>query len=107
MAFIRIFLFAVFMAATACMAGNVENVWYGEYDYYASGGETAGGSQIMVHITVKIDKQRGEERCQLSADGYQTYDRILCTTAMDKNRLTLQFKSYPDGSIVNPIGVEE
>lgn len=107
MTFIRILLFTVFMAATACMAGNTENAWYGEYDYFASGGETAGGSQIMMHITLKIDKQGSEERCQLNADGYQTYDRILCTTAMDKNRLTLQFKSYPDGSTVNPIGVEE
>ena len=107
MTFIRILLFAVFMAATACMAGNTENAWHGEYDYFASGGETAGSSQIMMHITLKIDKQGGKERCQLIADGYQTYDRILCTTAMDKNRLTLQFKSYPDGSIVNPIGVEE
>jgi hypothetical protein len=107
MTFIRILLFTVFMAATACMAGNTENAWSGEYDYFSSGGETAGGSKIMMHITLKIDKQGGEERCQLNADGYQTYDRIVCTAAMDKNRLTLRFKSYPDGSIANPIGVEE
>ena len=107
MASIRILVLNVFMVATACMAGGTENVWYGEYSYYASGGQTAGGSQIMMDITLKIDKQGGKESCELNADGYQTYDRILCTTAMDKNRLTLQFKSYPDGKIVNPIGVVE
>ena len=107
MTFIRILLVTVFMAATACMAGSEGNAWYGEYHYFASGGETAGGSQIMKDITLKIDKQGGEERCQLNADGYQTYDRILCTTAENKNQLALRFKSYPDGKIVNPIGVVE
>lgn len=107
MTFVRFLLFTVFMAATACMAGNTENAWYGIYDYFSSGGETAGGSQIMMHITLKIDKEGGEEKCQLNADGYQTYDRILCTTVMNKNELTLKFKSYPDGKTVNPIGVEE
>ena len=103
---IRILLFSVFMAATACMAGSAENPWQGEYRYFSSGGETVGGSQIMMSITVKIDKQGNKERCQLNADGYQTYDRILCTTAMSKNQLLLQFKSFEDGKTANEIGVE-
>ena len=42
-----------------------------------------------------------------NADGYQTYDRILCTTAMSKNQLILQIKSYEDGKTANEIGVEQ
>lgn len=94
------------MATTACRAGSVENAWHGQYRYFAAAGETAGGSPIMMDITLKIG-QPGKENCELHADGYQTQDRIRCTAITDKNRLTLQFKSYPDGSIVNPIGVEE
>ena len=102
---IRFLMFSIFMLATACMAGGTENVWQGEYSYYASGGQTAGGSQIMMDITLKIDKQGAKESCELNADGYQTYDRILCTTAMNKNQLTLQFKSYADGRLVNKYDV--
>ncbi len=105
MTFIRFLVFNVCMLATACMADNAQNEWYGEYSYFASGGQTTGGSQIMMDITVKIDKQGGKESCELNADGYQTFDRILCTTVINKNRLTLQFKSYEDGSVVNPIDV--
>jgi hypothetical protein len=103
---IRFLILGVCMFATACMANNTENAWYGQYEYFSSGGETVGGSQIMLDITLKIDKQGGKESCQLNADGYQTYDRILCTTAVKNNRLTLQFKSYADGKIANEIGVE-
>ena len=106
MTFIRILLSSVFMTATACMAGTADNPWHGEYHYFSSGGETVGGSQIMMNITLKLDKQGGAERCQLNADGYQTYDRILCTTAINNNQLTLQFKSYEDGKTANEIGVE-
>ena len=106
MTFIRILLLSAFMVATACMAGSTDNAWYGEYHYFVSGGETVGGSQITMNITLKLDKQGSEEKCQLNADGYQTYDRILCTTAMNKNQLILQFKSYEDGKTANEIGVE-
>ena len=106
MTFIRILLFSIFMVATACTAGGADNAWYGEYRYSASGGETVSGSQILMNITVKIEKPGNEERCRLDADGYQTYDRILCTTATNKNQLMLQFKSYENGKIVNEIGVE-
>ncbi|MBI3561068.1 MAG: hypothetical protein HY080_05060 [Gammaproteobacteria bacterium] len=102
----RLFVFSVYLFAAACMAGNPENPWVGEYKYFASGGQTAGGSQIMVDITLKIDNQGNKASCQLNADGFQRYDRILCTTTLDNNQLTVHFKSYGDGSVVNPIGVD-
>ncbi len=101
MTFIRFLVFNVCMVATACMAGTAESAWYGEYSYFASGGETAGGSQIMMDITVKIDKQGLKEICELHADGFQTNETIFCTTAMNKNQLMILFKSHEDGRIIN------
>lgn len=106
MTFIRIILFSISMVTTVCMAGSADNTWYGEYHYSTVGGETARNLPITTDITLHISKQGNEVRCQLNAEGYQTYDRIVCTTAMDKNQLTLRFKSYADGSTVNPMGVE-
>lgn len=89
-----------------CLAGDTKSDWYGQYDYSAEGGHTAGGSPIWMDITLIVDKQGSKDICQISADGYQTYDRLLCTVMIGKGRLDLQFKSYEDGAILSPIGVE-
>lgn len=81
---VRLIVLSFCVTAIACMADSTENVWDGEYSYYASGGHTAGGSPIMVDITLKIGAQGGKESCELNADGYQTYDRILCTAVVKK-----------------------
>lgn len=95
------------MLTTACMASNVGQTWVGEYHYSIVGGETARHLPVTTDITVKISQQGNTVKCQLDADGYQTYDRIVCTPVMDNHQLTLRFKSYTDGSIVNPLGVAE
>jgi hypothetical protein len=105
MTFIRFLVLSVFMLATACMASSTDNVWHGEYSYSASGGQTAGGSQIMLEITLKIEPQGTKEVCELTLEGYQKDETILCTTAIDNSRLALQFKSYADGRVVNKYDV--
>ena len=109
MTIIWLWMFNLFMLAAAYTAGSSADpavkVWQGEYSYYASGGQTRGGSQIMMDIMLKIDPQAGDKYCELNADGYQTYDRIVCTAAVDKNRLVVRFKSYEDDRIVNEYDV--
>lgn len=107
MTFIRILLLSFAMVATACMAGNLDQAWVGEYHYSIVGGETARHLPVTTDITLKISQQGNLVKCQLNADGYQTYDRIVCTPVMDNHQLTLQFKSYTDGNTVNPLGVAE
>lgn len=61
----------------------------------------------MMCITLAIGQRDREHRCELHADGFQTQDRIWCTATTHRNRLILQFKSYADGTVVNPFGFEE
>jgi hypothetical protein len=103
---IRFLILGACMVATACMASNAENDWHGQYEYFASGGETVGGSQIMLDITLKIGKQGLKEICELELSGFQRYETLLCTAAINKNQMTIQFKSYEDGRIVNKSDVE-
>ena len=105
MMLIRVLLLGTFMIATACMAGGTENEWYGEYSYFSSGGQTAGGSKIMLDIKLKLSKQGLNETCELDLVGYQKDETILCTTTINNNRLALQFKSYADGRMVNKYDV--
>lgn len=106
MAILRFLVLIFCVSISSCLAGDIQSDWYGQYNYSAGSGSTAGGSPIWMDITLIVDKQGTKNICQINADGYQTYDRLLCTVVMGKDRLILQFKSYEDGAILSPIGVE-
>ena len=61
----------------------------------------------MMAITLELSSHEGKTQCLLSADGYQTYDRIVCSAELANNNMVIKFKSYTDGKVLNPIGVEE
>lgn len=91
---------------SACSAGNNPKNWQGSYSYYESGGQTAGGSQIMMDINLKIDFNDPKSRCILKMEGYQKNEVIYCDFNENDSLLDITFKSYDDGSTKNKYGIE-
>ena len=77
--------------------------WTGSYEYTASLGRTAGGTAINITYEVTI---RPDGSAVIQATGYQTDDEIRCDTRVQGNRISLYFKSYPDGGNLNQFGVQ-
>jgi hypothetical protein len=74
--------------------------WDGEYSYYASYGESSGGSVIQEEFTVKIAESKPES-CEIDIYGYQTNEEIICITKAEGDSVTLLFKSYKSGDVKN------
>lgn len=94
-------VYLLWTLTTACVASGGESAWNGEYTSYVSGGQTRGGSPIMMNITLTIDKHISAETCKIELSGFQTYESIFCTTALNNDRLVVMFKSHQDGRLVN------
>ncbi|MDH5654089.1 MAG: DUF5991 domain-containing protein [Gammaproteobacteria bacterium] len=81
---------------------NAAEEWDGKYEYHTSLGTTVGGSVIMLMYELSVSKTD----CTLNIDGYQTMDRIKCRADAKGDQLLVRFKSYADGSVKNPFGIE-
>ncbi len=101
MKLLRYFVLGIGLIVSACMANNAVGPWDGEYQFAGLGGETGGGSPIMMDITLTIKKSGSDGYCLLHADGFQTTDRIVCALTDTGNKLDVRFKSYEDGKILN------
>lgn len=92
-------LLGMLWGVTAC-AGHSE--WSGEYIYEADLGENVAEQSIIVEYVLDVDGNS----CQLSIQGYQVSEIVLCTADGSKTTLNILFKSYEDGSVKNAYDVE-
>lgn len=99
-------LIVAFGLLAACVEATPAGPWDGEYTYGGYGGRTAGGSAIMMKITVSINDPKFEQACVLQALGFQTDERIFCATTAKGDALEVRFKSYSDGGTANEFGNE-
>lgn len=102
---LRLFVFS-FSLLTACTPPATAGPWDGEYEYGGFGGRTAGGSAIMMEVTLSINSPKFKQGCVFQAMGFQTDTKIFCTAAIKGDALEIQFKSYSDGGILNEFGNE-
>lgn len=102
---LRLFVFS-FSLLIACTLPATAGPWDGEYEYGGYGGRTAGGSAIMMEVTVSINSPKLKQACVFQAIGFQTDTKIFCTAAIKGDVLEVQFKSYSDGGILNEFGNE-
>lgn len=100
MQFIRYITLFFGLMVAACSAVSSVGPWDGEYRFSGLGGETGGGSPIMMDITLTIKNSASNASCSLNATGYQTFDRIICSTTDKGSKLEVKFKSYDDGKIL-------
>ena len=91
-------LISAFWIISAC-AENAS--WNGTYVYEATLGDTVGGDSAVVTYTVTI----APNKCELSIEGFQTSDSLICKAKDMDNKLSVNFQSYADGSIKNKYGV--
>ena len=89
------------LAATATSAQE----WGGVYKYRANFGKSAGGSVILIDYSIAIE-DGSNPAAEITADGYQTSNTILCTTRKRGNSIQLRFLSYPGGGLENEYGVK-
>ncbi|AWN36915.1 DUF5991 domain-containing protein [Methylobacterium radiodurans] len=94
-------LASVLLAGGAGAAGD----WQGRYRWEAVGGRTAGGTGIAVTYDLAIGPPGARGGCLLTAQGFQTDERILCKAEAGARGLTVAFHSYADGRTVNRYGV--
>jgi hypothetical protein len=76
--------------------------WNGIYSYDASLGENVAEDKILIEYVFTLDKNK----CVISSQGYQTYEKILCAAAESEGNLVVTFSSYEDGSTKNAYDVE-
>lgn len=93
------FILGLLWGVTAC-ASNTK--WQGLYIYEAELGENVAEQPVIVEYTLEID----DSSCQLSIQGYQVFETILCDARSNKKTLNILFRSYEDGSVKNAYGVE-
>jgi len=79
--------------------------WGGLYRYNANLGRTAGGTAVRITYEIAIE-DGSDPGAEISADGYQTSNTVLCTTRKKGSSLELRFQSYPDGEMENEYGVK-
>ncbi|MGD8595305.1 MAG: DUF5991 domain-containing protein [Gammaproteobacteria bacterium] len=104
---IRAAILSLAVTTSACMAGSSVSDWVGQYKYEASAGETVGGSAIITELQLNIGKDDAKNPCLLQETGYQLNETIVCSYSANNNQLTIHFKSYPNGKIVNQFDVAE
>ncbi len=96
--FTKFTLYGALLFSTACHSSGV---WNGTYIYVKNSGNTAGGTIISTEYVLKIDASS----CKLNIDGFQVEDRILCNAVSNDDVLSVKFKSYGNGSLLNDFGV--
>jgi hypothetical protein len=94
-----VFILGLLWGVTAC-ASNPK--WQGSYIYEADLGDNVAEQSIIVEYVLEID----DSSCQISIQGYQVFETILCDTQDDKKILSILFKSYEGGSVKNAYGIE-
>jgi hypothetical protein len=78
--------------------------WGGLYRYNANFGRNAGGTAMNVTYEISIE-DGPTPGAEISADGYQTSNTVLCTTRKKGSSIELRFLSYPNGKMENEYGV--
>lgn len=102
----RIFLLTI-LAMSICFATSTVSAqeWGGLYRYNANFGRNAGGTAMNVTYEIAIE-DGSDPGAEITADGYQTSNTLLCTTRKKGNSIELRFLSYPDGKMENEYGVK-
>jgi len=106
MTVVRYFVLAIGLMVSACTANEAVGPWDGDYQFAGLGGETGGGSPIMMEITLNIKKSGSDKSCKLHIQGFQKDETIFCSTIDSDNKLEIRFKTYDDGRILNAYDVE-
>ena len=91
-------LISAFWIISAC-AENAS--WNGSYIYEASLGDTVGGDAVVVTYKLTV----APEKCEVSIEGFQTSESIICKTKALDNLLDVNFQSYADRSTKNKYGI--
>ena len=102
----RTFLLTI-LAMSICFATLTVSAqeWGGLYRYNANFGRNAGGTTMRVTYEIAIEDGPTPD-AEITADGYQTGNTVLCNTRQKGNSLELRFLSYPDGKMENQFGVK-
>lgn len=109
MKLLRYFVILTSVLASACIADDSSSLsfWNGAYKNFSSGGETAGGSKILMSLMLRVEKAGSKNNCEFEMSGFQTYRSLLCSVVPSNNQLIVRFKSYEDGKLVNNNGIAE
>lgn len=96
-----IILVSLTIALSVACAKESVIVWDGEYQYEVNLGKTASQTPVIVDYVLILHKN---DVCQLNIQGYQVDKHIICGTIEEGHDMYITFKSYADGSLVNPYG---
>ncbi|WHQ68588.1 DUF5991 domain-containing protein [Methylorubrum extorquens] len=103
--------FILFLPLFACAEAHSEqspyDIWSGRYVYDSDGGRTVGGSAITATYTLSIRPANQPSNCELSVDGFQTNQHIICSLEGTKDHIRIAFKSFGDGRLVNAFSISE
>lgn len=94
-----IFLLVLCFPSYACAQTQS---WNGTYIYEVSLGENVAEDKILIEYTLTLDKNN----CVITSQGYQTDEKILCTTTESDGNLVVTFSSYEGGSTKNIYEIE-
>lgn len=93
---------ALLLIATT-LPGQAADPWRTHYHYASSAGRTAGGSVILVEYDLRLEGGL----CRLFIHGFQSDQKINCTTTRQGRVMKVHFDRFADGRIENASGVRE
>ena len=94
----NILLLVTLVVSSAC---NSSDQWDGVYTYSSTYGKTVGGSVVTSKYRLNVRSSL----CDLNIEGYQINDTIKCTVDNKASSMSVKFKSYGNGDVVNEYGV--
>jgi len=82
-------------------AASATSPWDGTYLFEQSIGT---GSNVKLFVNHKLTL--GPDGCRIDAEGYQTYEHILCTATPSGNKLDVLFARYAEDEKINVNGAK-
>ncbi|WP_018274884.1 DUF5991 domain-containing protein [Teredinibacter turnerae] len=92
----------IFFLLSLILVSCAKAGWEGNYFCELEQGEAAPGQAVVVEHELTL----GKSSCQLTVNGFQVAEDIVCKYEAIENGIRIQFVSYSNGSTKNRYGIE-
>jgi hypothetical protein len=102
---IIIAIVAIAVSPSDARSEDLAGSWKGTYTYEYSGGKSKPGTGIVVSYRLDVHPDNTPAPALLSISGYQVDETLICDLVEDAHSISVLFKSYESGEILNRFGV--
>jgi hypothetical protein len=102
---ILITIVAIAVTQSDAWSKDLAGSWKGTYTYEYSGGKSKSGTGIVVTYRLEVHPNNTPAPALLSISGYQVDETLICDLVEDAGSISVLFRSYEGGEVLNRFGV--